>query len=637
MNLPMKIQMKKLILICLPLVFASANSAHAVCKTYTDGSWSCSSCTTTGQTNCWNRLKDRLGDDDADGVLNKCDPDSPYNYDPGPHGDCDGDGITNINDPDSTEYAPYADEADYDGDGIPNGEDETPGFGILSDDDNDGTVNLCDHDSSDYNELNCAYYDFDFDGVQNYCDSDTKDKGGFSPTSGCPNLADLRNEDWDGDGIPNYKDQDLIGGSNDWIVDDKYKPNADSDGDGIPNINDPDSEGYDENDENSDADGDGIPNKEDHEESTDDQCPEGQVAAAFGANAYAAVSNAAKSEIKCVPSACLDSDSDGVCDKCDPFPQNSQYYSNLVMTKKWVKGGNYCAYTYTTTEYYMSRPDGVYSDNITFGPGHEANAVKDSAGNVVSILGCTAVGVAGRALYPQKCSTTCDSCSQAEDTVDWSAPAVAEEETDDATTDSDNDGIPDKFDADKTGGTDADNDGIDDKYDSSVDVDNDGKDDNGYTGTDTNSDGIKDSYQVVGSSGTSTDSQNIAGIASALDKLTDAMGLGTSDSPGEDAGSYSPIGNNSFLTPYGKEGGDISNRFNQFLNNIENSDLFSFSADFFDSLPSGGSSTYTIEAGQYGTHEVNLEESFGSGLPILKSILLVCFGFLSIRAIIMKR
>jgi hypothetical protein len=643
MNPPVKIRMKESICICLLVVFACANSAHAdTCKTYTDGSWTCGPvCTVTGKTNCWKMLSNRLEDTDADGIPNKCDPDSPYNYDPGPHGDCDGDGITNINDPDSTEYDPYADEADFDGDTIPNGEDETPGFGILSDDDNDGTVNICDHDSSDYSEINCAYYDFDFDGIQNYCDSDTKSKGGFDPTSGCPNLADLRNEDWDGDGIPNYKDQDLIGGSQDWVVDDKYKPHADSDGDGTPNVNDPDSEAYDETDEDSDADGDGIPNKEDHEESTDDQCPEGQVAAAFGSNAYAAAHSASKSEITCVPSTCLDSDSDGVCDQCDPFPQHSQYYSNLVMTKKWVKGGNYCAYTYTTTEYYMSRPDGVYSDNITFGPGHEANAVKDSAGNVTGILGCTAVGVAGRALYPQKCSTTCDSCSQAEDTVDWSAPAIAEEEpeeeADDATTDSDNNGIPDKFEADKTGGADVDNDGLDDKYDSFIDLDNDGEDDTGYTGGDTNGDGIKDSYQVVGGSGTSTDSQNIAGMADALARLTDALGLGSSDSPGEEEGGYSPIGNNAFATPYGKEGGDISNRFNQFLSNVENSDLFSFSSAFFDSLPSGGSPTYTIEAGQYGTHTVDLEESFGSGLPILKSVLLVCFGYLSIRAIIMKR
>lgn len=68
------------------------------------------------------------------------------------------------------------------------------------------------------------------------------------------------------------------------------------------------------------------------------------------------------------------------------------------------------------------------------------------------------------------------------------------------------------------------------------------------------------------------------------------------------------------------------------------SPLFSFSQGFFNSLPSGGSPSFTIEGGEtFGTHTVNLEQTMGPGLQVLNSVLLLIFAFLSIRVIILKR
>jgi len=48
---------------------------------------------------------------------------------------------------------------------------------------------------------------------------------------------------------------------------------------------------------------------------------------------------------------------------------------------------------------------------------------------------------------------------------------------------------------------------------------------------------------------------------------------------------------------------------------------------------------YTIEGGQTfgGRHTIDLSETMSAGLAVIKAVLLAVFGFLSIRAIIMKR
>jgi hypothetical protein len=83
---------------------------------------------------------------------------------------------------------------------------------------------------------------------------------------------------------------------------------------------------------------------------------------------------------------------------------------------------------------------------------------------------------------------------------------------------------------------------------------------------------------------------------------------------------------------------DIPARFTAFLNNVKTSGLFSFSSDFFESLPGDGSPIYQINGGEtFGIHTIDLSDTLSGGLAVLKTVLLVCFGFLSIRAVIMKR
>ena len=130
------------------------------------------------------------------------------------------------------------------------------------------------------------------------------------------------------------------------------------------------------------------------------------------------------------------------------------------------------------------------------------------------------------------------------------------------------------------------------------------------------------------SSGNQTGSTTSTSIASS--------GTGTGTGTG-DTESFSAIQNSGFAQPYNPGEYDISGRFTQFLNNVKSSGLFSFSNDFFNSLPGGGSPVYEIEAGRYGHHTIDLSDTLSTGLAVLKTILLVCFGFLSIRAVIMKR
>ena len=107
--------------------------------------------------------------------------------------------------------------------------------------------------------------------------------------------------------------------------------------------------------------------------------------------------------------------------------------------------------------------------------------------------------------------------------------------------------------------------------------------------------------------------------------------------PEEEAETFSAINASPFQNAYNPGSFDIPTRFTTFLQNVKTSGLFSFSSAFFDSLPGGGSPVYTVHAGHYGTHTIDLSDTMSTGLAVLKSILLACFGFLSIRAVIMKR
>lgn len=105
----------------------------------------------------------------------------------------------------------------------------------------------------------------------------------------------------------------------------------------------------------------------------------------------------------------------------------------------------------------------------------------------------------------------------------------------------------------------------------------------------------------------------------------------------EQADTYNPITDNPFGEAYNPGAFDIPSRFTTFLNNVKSTGLFSFSSAYFNSIPGGGSPTYTVEAGTYGTHTIDLSETMGTGLAVLKTVLLLLFGFLSIRVVILKR
>lgn len=101
--------------------------------------------------------------------------------------------------------------------------------------------------------------------------------------------------------------------------------------------------------------------------------------------------------------------------------------------------------------------------------------------------------------------------------------------------------------------------------------------------------------------------------------------------------SFGQITDNPFESPYNPGSFDIPARFTTFLNNVQSTGLFSFSSSYFNSLPGGGSPVYTVDAGTYGIHTIDLSETMSTGLAVLKTVLLLLFGFLSIRVVILKR
>jgi len=112
------------------------------------------------------------------------------------------------------------------------------------------------------------------------------------------------------------------------------------------------------------------------------------------------------------------------------------------------------------------------------------------------------------------------------------------------------------------------------------------------------------------------------------------------DESGEDEPeeTFSPISPSGFGESYNPGEYDIPGRFTTFLDRVKSTGLFSFSSSFFNSLPGGGSPVYEINGGEtFGTHSIDLSQTMAAGLTVLKTILLACFGFLSIRAVIMKR
>ncbi len=168
------------------------------------------------------------------------------------------------------------------------------------------------------------------------------------------------------------------------------------------------------------------------------------------------------------------------------------------------------------------------------------------------------------------------------------------------------------------------------------------------TETKTNSDGTSSTttnttYTIDNTTYTNTTTKTYDSSGNETGSSTTVTTGPSSDSDDSDDDSddetFTSITSSGFGESYGTDEFDIPGRFTTFMTNVKSSGLFSFSSDFFESLPGGGSSTYEIDGGETfgGQHTIDLSETFAGGLAVIKTVLLAVFGFLSIRAIIMKR
>ena len=69
---------------------------------------------------------------------------------------------------------------------------------------------------------------------------------------------------------------------------------------------------------------------------------------------------------------------------------------------------------------------------------------------------------------------------------------------------------------------------------------------------------------------------------------------------------------------------------------MENSGLFALPNEFANSIPGGGTSTYTVDLGSYGTFTGDLAD-YSDQIAVVKTVLLLVFSFLSIRVVMLRR
>lgn len=159
---------------------------------------------------------------------------------------------------------------------------------------------------------------------------------------------------------------------------------------------------------------------------------------------------------------------------------------------------------------------------------------------------------------------------------------------------------------------------------------------NFFTSNTTN---IYNEYLTNIQNGTATASDQVAAdLAKAQEEEVAKLQEQPTEEEEQEEETFDGINISAFEPPYDPGPFDIPGRFQTFLNNVKSSGLFSFSSNFFESLPSGGDPVFEINGGEtFGTHTIDLSETFTGGLAVVKTVLLALFGFLSIRAIILKR
>ena len=82
--------------------------------------------------------------------------------------------------------------------------------------------------------------------------------------------------------------------------------------------------------------------------------------------------------------------------------------------------------------------------------------------------------------------------------------------------------------------------------------------------------------------------------------------------------------------------GDFGVRLQTFTGGIQATGLWGAPAAFFNGVPSGGSPLITFNAGRFGTQTIDYSKS-SALLAILRSAILICFGYWSLRVVVLKR
>ena len=279
----------------------------------------------------------------------------------------------------------------------------------------------------------------------------------------------------------------------------------------------------------------------------------------------------------CDGGACEDIDGDGAPDACDDCPSNpDRIYSQYAM----VVTSSACA-GFSPGDPCGTLNISCYTNDSTLNP---------PAGMTVSqMLDCC-----GQADIPQ-CQTNAD-CKK-----DTDGDGIPDSEDDD----DDNDGIPDDEDDDDDG------DGIPDNND---------KDQGGGYDPDTDGDGTPDSLD---------DDDDNDGIPDNEDDDDDGDGI-----PDYEEKPNSPDYTSDKLAALAQK---FQDRFNQFINTLKQSSLFSLPDRMLGGMPSSGSSVLVIDGGEtYGVQQVDFGD-WTDGLLVFRTVIYISAAFIAFRIVTLKR
>jgi hypothetical protein len=89
-------------------------------------------------------------------------------------------------------------------------------------------------------------------------------------------------------------------------------------------------------------------------------------------------------------------------------------------------------------------------------------------------------------------------------------------------------------------------------------------------------------------------------------------------------------------TSLGQDFSPFSDRVDSFFNALQNTDLFGLTDDIIFDIPTGGTSTLTLDLGSYGSVDLDFA-SWATQLRILRYVFLTCFSFAAIRIVVSKK